>query len=224
MATLNRHFIFFLYPSASRCSCQSLHRAAPNLMCHVPKVSSHICVCRCPRNTRLPKRCRRTAAWKAALASMACGCGYPGARWVAEITHESLGGGSEPLSHRSSPRVRQRGGMEVWLPGDKLLRGGEPAGDWVPRFGVLDCHPLVGARESPSIHAAAHARGRRGGYHVSVWVPGARVASLGMGSPAQRPSPKMARPVRPKHAAGPGLGSKYWPDSLAGPGLGKENW
>jgi hypothetical protein len=40
-------------------------------------------------------------------------------------------------------------------------------------------------------------------------------------SPA-RPGPKMARPVGPKHAVGPGLGRIFWPDKSNGPGLGRK--
>jgi hypothetical protein len=37
-----------------------------------------------------------------------------------------------------------------------------------------------------------------------------------------RPGPKMARPVGPKHAVGPGLGRIFWPNKSNGPGLGRK--
>jgi hypothetical protein len=62
---------------------------------------------------------------------------------------------------------------------------------------------------------------------VEVLIIGSGVTKPGHGKPGPtgpaRPSPKMARPVGPKHVVGPGLGRKIWPDNLAGPGLGKKN-
>jgi hypothetical protein len=66
--------------------------------------------------------------------------------------------------------------------------------------------------------------------HPSILPPIQRVNSQSRGSTAPpskpghgQPGPKIAQPVGPKHAVGPGLGWNLWSDSSNRPGLGWKN-